>query len=510
MEAQNPNANLRADNASAQGSDVVNLARFEVIAMTPREMKAHRARKPVMAILLCLVALFGTTLLLNISFLGIHGAAVEMLGNANDTYLSLQSQTVKEELVRQKLNKLVDSKLSSRLFENHSECLARGINHADVQFLGRDYTDLPDIRNATIDWVKDNCDRLMFIPQVVAPNQQLGKAKGWAFINEQAKKLVDLIFRWDWSAFTKDDNTTQEKPKTVLSSSGSKHLYLPRHFRLVDCEEPPCKLVYLPPPNTPLKTVSTVPPEAVEIAGRRVVGLQTAVAGARVASEVTHMVWLHLLLLQALFLTALLVIEQILPGDPRTDLKLFRPWLWPNWFYQLDLLEERLFKHMVSALLCRALATVLARSGHYPPLDVSLAIVMFCAVMYGNFLSPRYELAPSLYLLVGSVKDLKHALFDRPTTAPIAVQVAPKTQGQLARPSLTIGQVPTAEALLTKGHDPVTVRNKNATDGTAEDSLFVDAQLDPEHPEDVELNSDPDTGSAGSEWSVVEKTVVPN
>ncbi|KAJ4376220.1 alpha,alpha-trehalase nth1 [Neocucurbitaria cava] len=95
-----------------------------------------------------------------------HQAISELHAQSNVVY--------REEILYTQLDTLLDSQLSRGYLESHEECLARGLQTADRQLLCYGGFEYPDIRNQTMDWVADNCGRLLYTPQVSDPS--LGQA----------------------------------------------------------------------------------------------------------------------------------------------------------------------------------------------------------------------------------------------------------------------------------------------------------------------------------------------
>jgi hypothetical protein len=234
---------------------------------------ADEVRKPFTAILSSITVLTVVFLILTTGLRGITTIVVGRLQEAKTNHAALQGHIDKESHMRHTLEVLTESKLPSRIWESHTECLVRGIQIADVCFLGSDfYVDHEDVRNATMEWVKYNCDRLAFAPDIVTPMDVHDLARRWALasrrithllrmfktniLDPMAKPMKSSIVSFLGQISPGKQQPYQNQTARIVTKGDGGHASkidydwdLPRYFRLIDCEDTPCKLVYMPPAN---------------------------------------------------------------------------------------------------------------------------------------------------------------------------------------------------------------------------------------------------------------------
>ncbi|KAJ4321929.1 alpha,alpha-trehalase nth1 [Neodidymelliopsis sp. IMI 364377] len=153
------------------------------------------------------------------------------------------------------LDELLAISLDRRFTESYEECLARAFCKADDTFLQLDFTQIPDIRNQTIDWALDSCTKLVYTPQ----RMTLNTSTYWTYtINkyqQYAEEVLSLVkhkaaaLRIWW--FSGNAQITAEPVAAGLVNNTASFSYptvaLPLGFDF-DCDlPPPCRLVYSGP-----------------------------------------------------------------------------------------------------------------------------------------------------------------------------------------------------------------------------------------------------------------------
>jgi hypothetical protein len=104
-------------------------------------------------------------------------AKTAALGLINDNHLKYQ------------YDQLLGTTLDRHYMESYESCLARGLYKADKVFYSLDFTQSSEIRNQTMAWVTDNCDRLSYTPQVYNPSI----SRLWLAANNARKVTVEVF-----------------------------------------------------------------------------------------------------------------------------------------------------------------------------------------------------------------------------------------------------------------------------------------------------------------------------
>jgi hypothetical protein len=71
------------------------------------------------------------------------------------------------------LDQLSNTELQWQYMESYQHCLVRGLFTAKKSFPVYAFDIHPDVRNQTLDWISENCDKLFFTPQVHPSNMSL-------------------------------------------------------------------------------------------------------------------------------------------------------------------------------------------------------------------------------------------------------------------------------------------------------------------------------------------------
>jgi hypothetical protein len=138
--------------------------------------------------------------------------------------------------------------------ESHEECLARGLEFANEQFLGIDFTQYAEVRNQTMDWTTENCARLFHTPRVSEESAHKMAVTYWAKATyntrqrvvkalKRVKKRVSLIRTWLIGGKQSHAVIKLEANSSSLDYT-SRRLNMPFGFEAVCDLHHPCRLLY--------------------------------------------------------------------------------------------------------------------------------------------------------------------------------------------------------------------------------------------------------------------------
>lgn len=417
--------------------------------------KFERSRKPFMMIIFCMILIVTSFLSLSIGLKGTGNAIQDKASEAREEHDVLQGNIKKEQLLREKLDKITASKLGGRLFETHTECLVRGINYVNMQLLGQDYFDYPSVANDTVKWVKDECDILMFTPQVTKPLQQTGNLTGWALLNHRTAKVVDLlmvivlepvhhkvlnpmkpwIYRlgsrfermWLRKLPVKEKEGQKEKSRDTIteSASSTEHYDLPIYFRLVDFDNPPCKLIYVQPAKAMFSAESSR--DELEVASRRVTSLEATLTCVWRAYHFADNLFCISLILQLLCSVVLFAIEYNRPVSSSSMPLSLRRSAWIAWWDQSKSFEKDLYVGLSGAVADFILLEGLGLCTHLPAC-IYTGLIIIGITNFIFFLVPHDLPLPTIRHLLSAVKELWVAM-RTPDTLVLKVSPASAVQG---------------------------------------------------------------------------------
>lgn len=370
--------------------------------------KAERALKPLSAINLCLISLGIIFTLLGLSSKALHLSTITALDRATQDYEAARDVAVRKVQTGERLWELEDTQLTKHFWEtSYEECLARGLNTADVHFLGRDYTEFDDVRNMTMVWVKTNCDRIFFTPETVKP-KAVGKMAVWhRRLREHSAKIVDIVKNWlaqvpdgknGWR--TQGDSTTVKH--TTPSASVPRYIYLPRGFRLVGCDTPPCQLAYTAPGN---RTMTQRPQKTMIDAYENKESLKRAEKAISDVVPAVFQIWAALGRLQTLLLVIIFYVLTVWADD------------WPekqHTVFSFQALSGYTLTEFVLGAVRRYLATelkelpfALGGVGRYITVELPLALGVIGIL---SFLAPN-DIVPNICLFLDAMEELGTIFF---------------------------------------------------------------------------------------------------
>ena len=90
-----------------------------------------------------------------------------------------------ERTVYTQLDQLLNTELQWQYMESYQHCLVRGLFTAKESFPVHAFDMHPDVRNQTLNWISENCDKLFFTPQVHPSNMSLLRK-----VAEDAKRVA--------------------------------------------------------------------------------------------------------------------------------------------------------------------------------------------------------------------------------------------------------------------------------------------------------------------------------
>lgn len=473
--------------------------------------KTYRTLKPLAAILLCAISLAISSIFVSTSVESLHLSTVDALDQAQWDYNAALDVTIREEQTRKQLETLLETQLNKYFWEvDYEDCLARGLNTADVHFLGRDYTDYEIVRNKTLDWVKTNCDRIYFTPDAVKPTP-VGKIEVWhRRLLERSQKVMGYVKNWlaevphgNWKSAWSIKSGCRTPSPTTAPAPYSKHVYLPKGFRLVDCDTPPCQLTYTAPANT---TVTHTPKEALEAAYDRLCEKEYVL---RTILKVATPLWY--------FTLAALGVEVVLLGGIGCANILVRYWYdWNDWDGDIKSLRKDI--EIACGIQIGTVLTLGAlfmfEVGRYLTMELPFALGVIGLV---SFLVPN-DFVPSTRLLVAAVKELAAIPYGALIPAdekvasnpvPAVPRITPDTtlreDVNVTLEALRAGildEMPGEEAIEDNPVRVEAIKDKPVSGTTIEDNT----EWTGEEPEErALLDSSSSSSSPSSDWTLVDK-----
>ncbi|KAJ4341753.1 alpha,alpha-trehalase nth1 [Ascochyta clinopodiicola] len=257
----NLQASINPENAKAR-------QRRSLITLT-----ATRSRSRILALLICASCLLFHLLGIDLGLRLMNGYTEPRLHRAEVQLQAAKSYQYREQFLYTQLGHLSGATLDRRYSENYEQCLTRGLYFADDVYLGLDLTQYPEVRNRTMEWVTDNCGRLLHTPQLLRPEvfrfwtatseYRLFAEKFFARIRTRA-----ALLRCRW--FGTNPRPAAKSIVVGQRNSTAERTKMPTKMPfgiILDCAgPPPCRLVESKSSNS---TTSSKSPEDAVVAARK-------------------------------------------------------------------------------------------------------------------------------------------------------------------------------------------------------------------------------------------------
>lgn len=206
---------------------------------------AKLSRPRILILLACVSYVLFHLMGLHLGLQLIKGYIEPRLQLAKTQKLAATVGLIYEDAVEHKYDVLLGTTLEPRYLEDYEHCLARGIREADKVFQGLDFTQSSQVRNSTMDWVTNNCDRLAFTPQVYNPNI----SNPWLAMHRARQAALEAISLLKHQVAILRSRLLNEKPlKSDTKPSTATHFRLPvamPHGFAADCEgRSRCRLIF--------------------------------------------------------------------------------------------------------------------------------------------------------------------------------------------------------------------------------------------------------------------------
>ena len=262
-----PQAELSITPAGSQFSQDGQRATSEPTkARIPYKIRLLLANSRMLLLGMFFMYLSSAILSLATGFFGIDNFITPRINRVVDEF-NVQSATMhKEQILYDRLDRLLSSQLSRGFMETHEDCLIRGLKKANDESFGLGFQD-PHMRARIMYWTMDNCGRLQYTPQVVIHDAtpQQAVLRSWANVRYRSRRIlgealevVRLKTRSIWNRFFGGIyliNGSTSTPTVHISngtdtgdtSSSTRSLSkVPFGFALHCESSQPCRLVYLP------------------------------------------------------------------------------------------------------------------------------------------------------------------------------------------------------------------------------------------------------------------------
>ncbi|KAH7092092.1 hypothetical protein FB567DRAFT_516447 [Paraphoma chrysanthemicola] len=167
--------------------------------------KTKRARPHVLLLIASLAYVITMFAMLSLGTQNMSHYLSPRLHNAQVELRALGNMKYREQMLYNRLDKLLSTQLMRRPMETYEECLARSLDVANEQFFGLGFQ-YAEIREPTIEWAVDNCARLLYTPQVTSPvstPQQIILTR-WAVGTYRARLVATKMYHmvlYTWMRF---------------------------------------------------------------------------------------------------------------------------------------------------------------------------------------------------------------------------------------------------------------------------------------------------------------------
>jgi hypothetical protein len=399
----------------AQPGDVPGLSKMNKPGKTEKKRslkpRDNRARPHLIDILMYLVFASTTLMGLNIGYEGSLRFLGRRIEETKANISASEDRNAVELMVRSKLDTLTHGHLPLRFLETHEDCLVRGAYAAYSRALPGDYTDFPEIRNQTLAWIADSCEKI-FTPQAqqLTPKTQL--AIIWHHWRQEAENLLQIMKYklgnargWLRLKLGRTHPTQHLAPLNTTEHNAVDHetkstKVLEPISIYIRCQTSRCHLFYIPLVKHLLES-SVVQQESLSIVERRLNILQETHTKFKRTSFWLTLVTMGMIFLEESLILALCKIEADQPKKRPSRLdswKIFSE-LRRSW-EEADVMDKRLIGAFAMQISCMALHGTLLWLGDSCPVvvyaghlvlaytGVHALVVLYC-VRYLNALTLR-------------------------------------------------------------------------------------------------------------------------
>ncbi|CAG5165155.1 uncharacterized protein ALTATR162_LOCUS6754 [Alternaria atra] len=210
----------------------------------------------------CVFYLSTAIIVVSIGLINISNFIYVRYDRAVDEFRAQSTTLYTEQILHDRLDKLLSSQLGRGFLDTHENCLVRGLEKADYELLGLGFQ-YPNIRMQVMDWTFENCGRLQHTPQVVVkdPTPQQAVLTYWADFSHRSRRTLEKALGFMrqqtgriWARFLGAVSTANAFAPTE-DAPGSSDTMEPRYYRrllpkvpfgfALRCESSqPCRLFY--------------------------------------------------------------------------------------------------------------------------------------------------------------------------------------------------------------------------------------------------------------------------
>jgi hypothetical protein len=223
-------------------------------ACNPTLSKKELASPRILVLMLGFAYLAISCIIMNISGQAMRGYLQPYIHSINTQIEVAESLTNQKNMLYTQLEGVLSHPLSKSFMESYEECLARGLTSANNQFLGIDFTQYPEVRDETMNWATENCDRLFHAPRVLNDSPEEVKLTYWIKATYTTRQYARRAFthfkrkasliRMCLAGNKQIHVVTEGKAENSKSDHLTRHLYMPFGFEAFCHLSSPCKLVY--------------------------------------------------------------------------------------------------------------------------------------------------------------------------------------------------------------------------------------------------------------------------
>lgn len=234
---------------------------YKMARVSPIKTKHSQPR--ILALLACISYLLFHFLGLDLGVRLIIGYTEPRLHQAEVQLQAATSGLIRERLLHLELDSLLSTTMDQCHMESYENCLVRGLYEVNTVFLGMDFMQYADIRNTTMEWITNNCGRIMHTPQLFtsgASNRWTQTANMFRWLAEKTLELFRCKTTLLWCKWTQATPRLATKTRLVAKPNITKTACktanltgvpaeMPFGFTL-ECGGPLCRLVYSEPSNS--------------------------------------------------------------------------------------------------------------------------------------------------------------------------------------------------------------------------------------------------------------------
>ncbi|KAF2710028.1 hypothetical protein K504DRAFT_533036 [Pleomassaria siparia CBS 279.74] len=235
-----------------------------MVTKPPTNMsKTKSSRKRLIGLQICLLLASTSFLTLLPGFAGVLSVVDSKLHHVQTNTTQAESRNIAQNRVKMTIDRLTEKPLPLRIYEDHTQCLVRGVNAAYSVTDPYDFTEYGEMCKQAISWAEESCEKI-FHPDVLQSQQKLRLVAAFELWSQKVEDLTLkmrqrlgntrgwILAKWAGKPFVPHQprrlgaNPPPRPTSRQMASPKTDLVLIPSRIALTGCETSRCRLIYVP------------------------------------------------------------------------------------------------------------------------------------------------------------------------------------------------------------------------------------------------------------------------